>query len=282
MRERPSFESVVTTTGFLTDAQIRAALEADHLIEPRTWNAEQIRHASYTVRLGHRVEIERSTDGASTARQRISLNLTRGQELELRPGDTALLYSMENVRLPPSVLGFTVARGLLVVETLVPENTYVDPGFSGQIYTTVTNLSGRILKIPYGAPIARLFLFKLAEPVAHPYESGPSKGIAQHLDSEPASPFGTLVAAQKATSAQLLADVAKERGGPRISELLRRQRVLSITAIALAVVSPLFLQWGLTSEWGKQVGPFMLSVLSNLVAAPLVYYAARLWTHRER
>jgi deoxycytidine triphosphate deaminase len=122
----PHFENVVTSVGFLTDRNIQTALESGFLIEEGTWEVGQIRHASYMIRLGQRVELERDPAG-SGEREHKRIPLTRGgPPLELRPGDTALLYSLENL-----------ARGLLFAESLVPENTYVDPGFTGQIYTTV-------------------------------------------------------------------------------------------------------------------------------------------------
>src|SRR5688572_19962972 len=94
-RQRPGFTSVVPDTGFLTDSRIRAALDSDYLIEPGTWDASQVRHASYTLRLGHRVEIERHEDAQRATRQRAAITLRRGGEpLVLQPGDTALLYSI--------------------------------------------------------------------------------------------------------------------------------------------------------------------------------------------
>jgi len=77
---------------------------------------------------------------------------TQNPSIELHPGDTALLYSQENLRLPTFVLGFTVSRGLLFAEALSPENTYVDPGFMGHLYTTVTNLSNRVVRLESGLP----------------------------------------------------------------------------------------------------------------------------------
>jgi Deoxycytidine deaminase len=127
--EHPTFETVAGMHGFLTDRAIQAALEAGYLLERGTWEPANIRHASYTLRLGSRVEVSRYEDNQRETRQRVTTNLiSGGKALLLRPGDSALLYSLENLRLPACVLGFTVARGLLFVESLSPENTFVDPG----------------------------------------------------------------------------------------------------------------------------------------------------------
>ncbi len=270
----PAFEAVVPDAGFLPDHRIRAALEADYLLERGTWEVDQIRHASYTIRLGQRVEIERGEDAQQSTRQRVSLSLTRGgAPLELRPGDTALLFSLENLRLPPCVLGFTVARGLLFVESLVPENTYIDPGFRGQIYTTVTNLSGRILELSYGTPIARLFFYRLPTDVEREYTTGPAIGIDQHLPSRPSVKFATREAAQGATTLHLLADLeSTERGGKRTAELLRRQSNLIRWAVAIGVIWPMLLQVAASWSWlHERVGTFAASVLASIVAVPIVY-----------
>jgi deoxycytidine triphosphate deaminase len=276
----PSFdETLGNCTGFLTDRSIHAALKAEFLIEPGTWEQSQIRHASYTIRLGDRVEVERNS-GGGREREHIVLTLTKGgTPLELNPGDTAKLYSLENLRLPASILGFTVARGLLFVECLVPENTYVDPGYSGQIYTTVTNLSGRVLKIPYGAPIARLFFYRLSEIVSQPYRSGPAIGIAQHLDSVSGVAFPTVDDARRAKAAALYADLrASERGGTRTGELLRRNAAMGRAALLTAIVWPIALQVGLSRDWlGSNTNAFWLGVVSSIVASVLIIVTERVW-----
>ena len=111
------FEEIANTTGFLVDAQIREALNCGYLIEKGTWEDSQIRHASYQLRLGDRVEVCRASQASSQNTKELAIvRLSSGHDtLELRPGDTALLYSIENLRLPDSILGFTVARGLLLL-----------------------------------------------------------------------------------------------------------------------------------------------------------------------
>lgn len=170
----PSFAKLIPEFGYLADHQIIKALENGYLIDKGTWDTKQIRHASYTLRLGERIEVARGSRATHTETKEFTLvNLTAAQpRLELYPGDTALLYSKEHLRLPNCVLGFTVARGLLFAEALCPENTYVDPEFGGPIYTTVTNVSNRVIHLEYGMPITRLFFFRLASPVQEGYKAG--------------------------------------------------------------------------------------------------------------
>jgi deoxycytidine triphosphate deaminase len=279
---KAEFEDIVPGVGFLTDKNIEAALKAGFLIEPGTWEEGQIRHASYMLRLGQRVQIERDSTGSGEREQKV-ITLTRGgPPLELRPGETALLYSIENLRLPNCVLGFTVARGLLFAECLVPENTYVDPGFPGSIYTVVTNLSGRVLKLPYGTPIARLFFYRLAENVAHPYQSGPAIGIDQHLEFSPGIRYATLDKASAASTVDLLSDlISTERGGPRTAALLQRNATLSRYALLIAIAFPIALQLASSWTWLRNVaGPALGNVLLNIIAGILVIIGERIWRKR--
>lgn len=170
--------------GFLTDSHIEALLNDKKPIVPNTWEKASIRHASYTLRIGDRVEIAHASKANIDERRDFLVrDLRPGEYVELSPGDTAKLYSIEILDLPDDILAFTVARGLLYVEALVPENTYADPGFEGTLFTTVTNLSNRVVRLKYGDPIARAFFFHLAEPVHESFRKGSSKGIIQRLES---------------------------------------------------------------------------------------------------
>lgn len=264
--------------GFLTDGQIQTRLEAGELIDTGTWDVGCVRHASYSLRVGSRIEVERAGQARDAERQRLALTLVAGRYLELEPGDTALIYSIERLRLPKDVMGFTVARGLLFVETLSPENTYVDPGFNGNLYTTVTNLSSRILRIPYGSTIARLFLYQLSEDVRTPYRTGPAIGIEQHLDSAPAISSQIRVADQSVSG--LIGVIEKsERSGPEIAEISRRDRQLSIAALTSAVVWPIALilintKPNLRSQLG---GDVLANFVGTILAALVIYLAPKLW-----
>jgi len=278
---RPTFESLARNPGFLTDRVIRAALDADYLLERGSWDLGQVRHASYTLRLGDRVEVARYEDRQRAQRQRVAITLNEGGDsLQLRPGDTALLYSLESLRLPACVLGFTVARGLLFVEGLSPENTYIDPGFTGPIYTTVTNVSDRIFELDYGTPIARLFFYRLVEDVAEEYRRGAAKGIEQHLPSQPGVAFATVDAARAASTSALITDLeTSDRGGFRTGQILRRQATIAQAALLTAIVLPVLLQVATSWTWlrDRLGGDFAASVLASLVAAGIVFGTQKVW-----
>ena len=271
-----SFDDIVPEVGFLIDAQIRDALNNGFLIEKGTWEESQIRHASYQLRLGERVEIARAKSASSQNTKELSVvKLSKLNDIvEIRPGDTALLYSGENLKLPPSILGFTVARGLLFAESLVPENTYIDPGFGGTLYTTVTNVSGRVIRLKYQTPIARMFLFRLSRPVSNPYSTGASMGISQELSSIPASAIPTREDARRATHQTLLEEIRQiPFGGLHLAETLSRCRSREDIFLLLAVIWPIVLLFFNTSTWIKTVvgSAFVNNVLAGLVTGGLVY-----------
>src|SRR4030095_11707407 len=128
--KKRSFAELIPQHGFLNDRQIAASLDHAYLIVPGTFEKAGIRHASYTLRLGNKVEIAAAARANREETRNFHVqDLIVGQSIELQPGDTAKLYSIEILDLPNDVLAFTVARGLMYFESLVPENTYADPGF---------------------------------------------------------------------------------------------------------------------------------------------------------
>jgi deoxycytidine triphosphate deaminase len=266
------FEQLIASPGFLTDRQISAALNAGFLLDPETWIPKSVRHASYTLRLGEKIELARAASAATSETKEFSvIRLSDGGSISLNPGDTALLFSLEHVRLPTSVLGFTVARGVLFAEALCPENTYVDPGFSGPLYTTVTNVSNRIVHLQYGMPLARLFFFKLSEPAENGYRAGSALGIAQQLTSIKAVALSTPAACEQATTRDLLSIVgAMPMGGMQLAEVLRRHGRRQAQLFTLAIGLPILLILANNSTWLRDnIGTFTANVAASLLATGL-------------
>lgn len=267
-----NFEQLVKDVGFLSDTQIKRCIENGFLLEAGSWNESQIRHASYTVRLGDKVEISRLSDwNGEGARPFTVHRLSAGNSVQLQPGDIAMLYSQENLRFPNSILGFTVARGLLFAEGLCPENTYIDPGFTGSIYTTVTNVSNRILLLPHGLPLARLFFYHLAVPVSTPYRSGSSLGINQQLQSVGSVPIISLDGCKKSTNKELLQSISHvPLYGSQICESLTRlfkmQSKLKWEIYALAFMV-LIMIIGKIPWFANHLSELSLGVTSSLIAS---------------
>lgn len=269
----PAFDEIVDSPGFLTDTNIISALQQDYLVEKGTADIGQVRHASYTLRLGDRVEVCAAVGSSHKSQRTLEVRrLNPDQPLELQPGDMALLYSAENLRLPPNVMGFTVARGLLFAESLTPENTYVDPGFSGFLYTTVTNISGRIVRLNYQMPITRLFFYKLHDPVGQPYRSGAAKNIAQQLETVPVIDVGPEANYGAANRTTLISTITKlPLAGIAISEIFRRDETNFFRLFLLSALWPILLVAANSNAWIRtHLGTFVANVLASVVAAILI------------
>jgi deoxycytidine triphosphate deaminase len=274
------FDRLRIPQGFLTDAQIRIALENEELIVPGSWDANCIRHASYTLRLGTKVEIaSASRANLEEARDFAVKDLHAGDHFDLNPGDTAKLYSIEMLRIPDCVLGFTVARGLMFFESLIPENTYVDPGFNGPLYTTVTNLSHRVVRLHQNDPIARLFLYRLSEPVRQAYQQGAARGLKQRLESFRATKFGTQSECSAATSDALIQDLnCLPAGGSQLAELSRRQDRKWVMLVGFSFCWPLLLLLVNLNAWVRDKANFAVRNIGALAITGLFsYLAPKLW-----
>jgi Deoxycytidine deaminase len=282
----PTFEEVVSSIGFLTDRSIQAAIDHGYLIEKGTCASEQIRHASYTLRLGGEVRVARARAVVQSATKEFVVKQITPNDpvLELCPGDTALLYCIERLRLPDCILGFTVARGLLFAEALAPENTYVDPGFTGSIYTTVTNISDRTVRLQYAMPIARIFFYRLTEPVEHAYRTGAAMGIAQQLESVHLNPLRTADDCKRATDLQLLEamkliPLAGLQTSEAVGRLSTRTRRMHRLLLALVVIWPTLLVLANGSEWvSERVNPFVANIVAGLCTAILVSVVPKIWS----
>ncbi len=247
---QPAFDQLVTESGYLTDEDIEVAINAGYLIVGGTSNPERVRHASYELRLGE-AHVAPLAPSKGHQFEFTIRRLSSEAPLRISPGEIALLYSIEVVSLPRNVLGFTVARGLLFAEGLSPENTYIDPGFTKTVYTTVVNRSNRIITLSFGMPIARLFFFKLAKPVKTPYSPGQTRQISQQIASEISSAVATPDEARAKPSEELIEVVrVLPLAGNQIVELvhrersarraeLRRTRVWLVALAAYVLVSPI-------------------------------------------
>jgi deoxycytidine triphosphate deaminase len=277
---RPDFGEIVGGYGFLTDRQIRAALQNRYLIDPGTADQNSIRHASYTLRVGSRIEVAAAARANTEERRDFNVQeIRQGDSVELHPGDTAKLFSIEILDLPADVLAFTVARGLMFFESLVPENTYADPGFREPLYVTVTNLSNRIIKLYYGDPMARIFFYRLEGAVEEPFRRGAARGIKQRLESERTTKFGTLDECRNASFGDLVADVTRiPLAGTQLAILLTRQNRHIILLAFAAVLWPLLLLIANRSSWLlSKFGDIVVNLIASAVFVALIGAADWIW-----
>ena len=145
--------------GFLTDSDITEVLPL--IFREGSYALDHVRHASYQLRLDEVKLCSRSESAHEGTQvfeefQQLRWRKENGEEfVDIKRRQVALLYSREFFTFPHNALGFTVGRGLLFGLGLTPENTYVDPGFSGTLYITIVNNNENTIRLCRGMSISR-------------------------------------------------------------------------------------------------------------------------------
>jgi len=91
-----TFDELVTATGYLTDEDISAAIEAGHLIISGSGDLDRVRHASYELRLGE-AHVAPLSPAKGHQFEFTIRRLSPEVPLKISPGEIALLYSIEVV-----------------------------------------------------------------------------------------------------------------------------------------------------------------------------------------
>ncbi|MVF49835.1 hypothetical protein F9Z43_10995 [Pseudomonas monteilii] len=143
--------------GMLTDVDIKAALG---ILFSEHADSARAKYSTYEVVLdaGFHV-IQYSNSGEVERLERVPENGV----ISVLPGETVLVYSKECFSLPPNVYARVNTVGQIFLAGFSAENTYVDPGFLGQISITLINNSSRVLSMAAGAPLARVEFIKLSK-----------------------------------------------------------------------------------------------------------------------
>jgi hypothetical protein len=155
--------------------------------------------------------------------------------------------------------------------------------FHDHLYTTVVNVSNRIVTLSYDMGIARLFFFVLSQAVEQPYRSGSSQGIAQQMINVPSRLAGTAEGCQRASEDELLSAVRSiPLAGHHLVELFRRERRLANSRIVMAVTGaflwPVLFYLGLNVKWiTDNLSNFIVGTFGSLVAALIAYIVGRIY-----
>lgn len=162
------FRAPPNAARMLTDAQIKEAAQRIHLIGGG-YDPNSAKYASYELHASDFAE-KLTYDHEMTGH--IELQVT-GDYIIIDPSTTIKLYTAESINLPPYLWAMVIVLGQLFSAGLAAGSTYVDPGSSGEIYISLSNLTRRPIKIPIGAPIARVHFFVLGDSVETPH-AGPA------------------------------------------------------------------------------------------------------------
>src|SRR2546425_13304242 len=98
------------------------------------------------------------------------IDLRADQSLVLRPGQQALVATIERVELSEKFLGILHIRSSLAREGVFASLALVDPGFRGQLTVSLYNAGERPVNIRRGERFIQLSLFRLGKPAREGYE----------------------------------------------------------------------------------------------------------------
>jgi guanylate kinase/deoxycytidine triphosphate deaminase len=226
---------------FLADFQILAALNNGDVFDRGTWSDAAVHQASYGLRIDDVANICYGKHETETGRRDYTVvrASSSGGFFELAPGDSALLQSIEHFRLSPKLIGLVIPRGILVANSLAPGSSYVDPGFSGFFTIPVTNISGRVVRIPAGLEAARMMLSELSEPVGRPWSSADATSLRSELAAFPSrKPIEPKELRALNTSALVKRIQSESPLGPETAEAILRIRRALVALVALVLTWP--------------------------------------------
>lgn len=145
----------------LSDKEIEKLLENEIIIEG---DRNQVRANSYVVRLGKEVRFFSTNE-----RKKGDI----GDVLEINPGDSALITSLETIDFNALIIGklykghqicaFLTPTTTLVREGLQLPTTKIDPGYNGTLNWTIRNSSVEKIQMEVGEPVFKATFFLLSE-----------------------------------------------------------------------------------------------------------------------
>lgn len=152
--------------GLLADFQIEKAINEGFLFSKDTCDVSKIKHATYEIRVSEDYHELSYANGAPVFAPK---KVNQGGAIIIEPGHTIKVLAKEVFKVPLNVYAKINTVGQIFSAGLAAENTYADPGFNGQIYITLSNISARRLSIKPNDPLARVEFHKLEQPVHKPH-----------------------------------------------------------------------------------------------------------------
>lgn len=154
----------------------------------------QLKGASYDIRVGDYAILARSE--AEGGHEKISLK--EQDHLDLLPNQTAAIYSMERLGVPPDMKGRLSLRSYWAIKGLHFNGGIVDPGYTGLLFFNVTNLGTAPVRINYAEGLVTTEFVRLDQPSQRIYNDGePILDIPEErLPPLPSQPPEDLVALQ--------------------------------------------------------------------------------------
>ena len=255
--------------GTLNDSQIEE-YSRDGKLFVSDFEPKQIRQACYELRSGN-VYYD-LTDG----RRRYSL--PNDGDILIKPHHMVVIITLEELRLPPDILGRILTKGAFFSLGLSPVNTYADPGFSGRLGIVMFNSSHNYIRIPVATSIAKIEFSRLSHAVNRPYsgQHGYETSIwpirddliltAEQIQQDPrvVNPIDELTVQHGEFFGQL------------VKRVFQYERRVLIFAAALLIVNLLVLWILQGTEFQITAATVALGILSNLFTLIITLLATNL------
>jgi len=161
------------STAVLTDAQIRNEVERGNLVV-EGFDEGHLHGCTYEFTAG-RIAYRYDYDEKNSRQEQSDRHV-------LLPFETATVVTAEKIKIDTRHFLFLYSKGSLFSLGLVPVCTGADPGFSGHLGITITNLSARPVVVPSGTRIVKGVFFRLSEDVEKHY-------VGQHGDATMGWPY---------------------------------------------------------------------------------------------
>jgi deoxycytidine triphosphate deaminase len=150
-------QGIGPSLGLLTDGDIKDAVRNGFLFEQAGFTEQNAKYASYEIRVGRQYEVLRF-EGDDIVH--VPKEVVQGSSIDIPPGSTCLIVAEEIFRIPTNIFAKVTTLGQVFASGLAAENTFADPGYTGPLYITMTNVSSRILSLKQGDPLARVEFHK--------------------------------------------------------------------------------------------------------------------------
>jgi len=137
-------------------------------IEP--FEEKSLQPAGYDLRVGEKASI----DGRD-----FEIN----EDITIPPSSTALVLTLERIRLPNDIIGSMRLRSSLAREGLIGSFAWVDPGWDGRLTLAIFNASKNPVTLHYGERFVQITFISLVAEPRRPY-SGSYQGSMDLVKSK--------------------------------------------------------------------------------------------------
>lgn len=138
---------------FLGNSKLAKVITTEGVVS--CFNPDRIKNGAYELSLGEEVF---QTDSSP----RNIKKLVDGEQIEIKPGQFALLLTKEVVKIPENKIGFiSIKAGIKFKGLINVSGFHVDPGFEGRLLFSVYNAGNYTIRLTHGRPYFPMWLCEL-------------------------------------------------------------------------------------------------------------------------